>query len=270
MNTVLINDLIDKHGDTYLKCRGCSICNQIKRQAKERTPEQKFSHILTKGQDMTKSDIEFLLDNDIQRHVIRKALKMSNEEFFPMMNQLGLSKKKTLGAEEVAITQEKYMEYKAQGLNDTAIAKKIGMKQPTLSYYKKKWETPVQLKKETAPKPLQDKKEVATTEYESLKQQLAEKIKGELEKDSIIAKLEAKVQELEHLHNACEDVEKESARFRKERDNYLQQLLDTRDKLIRKDYLVENQANIIENTNKTLKLYEEENKYLKGLVKLWA
>jgi chromosome segregation ATPase len=117
---------------------------------------------------------------------------------------------------------------------------------------------------------LENQKERSIDEYEALKHQLAEKIKSESEKDSIISKLEAKVEELEHLHNACEDVEKESARFRKERDTYLQQLLDTRHKLHEKDYLVENQKDVIKNTRTTLESYERENKHLRALVREWA
>lgn len=181
-------------------------------------------------------------------------------------NQLGRVGKLTL-------TKESYQDLKAKGLTDAEIAKQFGVSPGTITYRRKQWfhteKKVVEEPKMVIPKPLPDKKECATSEYESLKQQISLLVKTSEQKQLIIEKLEAKVQELEHVHNACEDVEKESARYREERDNYLNQLLDTRDKLIRKDYLVENQADIIENTNKTLKLYEEENKHLKGLVKLW-
>lgn len=66
-----------------------------------------------------------------------------------------------------------------------------------------------------------------------------------------------------------EDIKSLIVKLEKQRDDYLNQLLDTRHKLIQKDYLVENQSNVIENTRKTLESYERENKHLRGLVKEW-
>lgn len=51
-----------------------------------------------------------------------------------------------------------------------------------------------------------------------------------------------------------------------ERDNYRNQLLDTRHELTEKDYTLENLKHSFENVSKTLKLYERENKALKELV----
>jgi valyl-tRNA synthetase len=183
-------------------------------------------------------------------------------------NQLGRVDKLTL-------TKESYQDLKAKGLTDADIAKQFGVSPGTITYRRKQWfqtEQKVVEQPEVTitPKPLPNKKESSTNEYESLKQQISLLVKTSEQKQLIIEKLEAKVQELEHVHNACEDVEKESARFRKERDTYLQQLLDARHKLHQKDYLVENQANVIENTRKTLERYERENKAFRELIALWV
>lgn len=67
-----------------------------------------------------------------------------------------------------------------------------------------------------------------------------------------------------------DNIEKYIQRLEEEKKSYLNQLLDTRHKLHEKDYTVENQKNVIENTRKALELCTEENKHLKGLVRLWA
>jgi hypothetical protein len=78
-------------------------------------------------------------------------------------------------------------------------------------------------------------------------------------KDKVIAKLE---KELEEVGETCKKI-------KQDRDNYLNQLLDSRDKLYRSDYQVQNQKKIIEDTKKTLERYEKENKALRELVGLW-
>jgi valyl-tRNA synthetase len=66
-----------------------------------------------------------------------------------------------------------------------------------------------------------------------------------------------------------DNVEKYIQRLEEDKNSYLNQLLDTRHQLFQKDYLVENQANVIENTRKTLESYERENKHLRALVREW-
>ena len=65
---------------------------------------------------------------------------------------------------------------------------------------------------------------------------------------------------IDELTNALE-AEKEANK------KYLEQLLDTRDRLVRQDYQVENSKRDIENFNKVLRKYEKENQVLKDLVK---
>lgn len=66
-----------------------------------------------------------------------------------------------------------------------------------------------------------------------------------------------------------DNVEKYIQRLEEDKNSFRDQLLNTRHELIQKDYLVENQADVIENTRKTLESYERENKHLRGLVKEW-
>lgn len=73
MDRVLINDLIEQHGDNYLECKGCNICSKIQTLIHERTPAEKFKHILVKGLDMTVNDIHFLLDNEVDKEDIKSS-----------------------------------------------------------------------------------------------------------------------------------------------------------------------------------------------------
>lgn len=182
-------------------------------------------------------------------------------------NQLGR-------VDELKLTKESYQDLKAKGLTDADIAKKFGVSPGTITYRRKQWFQTEQKVVEqpetvTTPKPLPTKKESSFDEYEALKQQLAEKVKSEKDKDTIIAHLEKKVSELEHLHMACDDVERESARYRKESNEWQEQYFGTLERLKKSDALVEGQAKVIEHTKKALELATRENEHLKGLVRLW-
>ncbi len=67
-----------------------------------------------------------------------------------------------------------------------------------------------------------------------------------------------------------EDIQNFIKKLEKERDSYLHQLLDSRDKLHTQDYQAENQAKVIEMTKTTLETYERENKALRALVREWV
>lgn len=67
-----------------------------------------------------------------------------------------------------------------------------------------------------------------------------------------------------------DNVEKYIQRLEEDKNSFRDHLLNTRHELIQKDYLVENQANVIENTRKTLESYERENQHLRGLVREWV
>lgn len=67
----------------------------------------------------------------------------------------------------------------------------------------------------------------------------------------------------------CNDKDKVIKELLTDRDNYKNQLLDTRHELVQKDYTLENQCDVIKSLGKTLERYENENKHLRGLLRLW-
>ena len=91
-----------KHAGTYGSCTGCAICDRIQqlRTQIDRPPEEKFKHILDKGEDMTTKDIKFLLENDVSQLDIQKQLGMPKGEFLKLIKRLGLRKKDLLNEKE--------------------------------------------------------------------------------------------------------------------------------------------------------------------------
>ena len=87
-----ISRLLDMHGECFVDCPGCDICKRIEELRKEidRSPEIKFKHILDKGQDMTKSEIKFLLENEVPKRVIREAVKMGGKTFYDLLKTWGI------------------------------------------------------------------------------------------------------------------------------------------------------------------------------------
>lgn len=56
--------------------------------------EKKINAILDKGSDMTKSDIEYLIGNEVPHRIIRKALNMHFAEFNAYVKNNALTRKK--------------------------------------------------------------------------------------------------------------------------------------------------------------------------------
>ncbi|WP_057766722.1 hypothetical protein [Cytobacillus praedii] len=283
---IRVTNLIDQHGESFTDCEGCHICNEIKNLRKELNKNgvpKGFKHILAKGEDMTRSDIATLLEGEVPKNEIKKALKINKDKFVELLRNFGLErgyeKKSDMGVVDVEITAKEYYSLKGKGMKDTEIAEKKGVNPNTLRNWKyhnrikafKKAEQP-KLKgnynSETKPT-----KEDQEAEYRQLINELSTALNDEKksgkEKDTLIEKLEAKVSELENIHAACDDVESEVASLKKERDNYRDQLLDTRDKLIKQDYVVENQKKSLEHAKTTLERYELENKHMRGLLSVW-
>jgi hypothetical protein len=75
------------------KCPGCPTCDEIKllRTQMVRDPKP-HKHILAKGQNMTKSDIGFLLEHGVKKRDLQKALHMGSNDFLKTMQDLGFSK----------------------------------------------------------------------------------------------------------------------------------------------------------------------------------
>lgn len=278
MNITLINDLIDNHGDTFTTCKGCHLCDQIKRLGTVQAPAEKFKHLLAKGQDMTKSDIELMLENEVQSKDIQKALGMNGTEFYKLFKNLGI-RRGSVG--DLCMPVEEYYQLKEEGLKDSEIAEIKGVKAYVLRNWKYKNGIKAGDVQAVTPRTRAPKKENKSAEYESLiaklKEQLSDKAKDiEAQNERIetqaklIEKLNNYIEEKENLNAACDDVETELDSVKEERDNYRSQLLETRDKLVRLDYAAENQKKIIEDTGKVLERYERENKALRALVRAWA
>ena len=214
--TLQVAYLIDDHGDTLSECPGCNICKQI---AKLKTqidpdPSVKYKHILDKGQDMTKSDIEYLLKKDVPKKYIYKALKMGSRTFFEMAEGWGIYKINRREVERVMgkfnLTQAEYNDHKAKGMSDDDIAKMAGVSNGTLGYHKKKW-LKAEVKART-PKLILAEGESSPSVHEDLVHDLSSKLRKAEKRNNL---LEEKVAELEeqikNLHVAAEDTEKEVA-----------------------------------------------------------
>lgn len=92
---IRLSNLIEEHGDSLNTCPGCEICSEINklRELINRNQVDRFQTILNKGQDMTKSEIELLLKNEVRRIDIKNALGMDWKDFKEMMKSLGLDSK---------------------------------------------------------------------------------------------------------------------------------------------------------------------------------
>ncbi|MCK6203952.1 hypothetical protein KZX50_00625 [Bacillus infantis] len=258
---ILINDLIDRHGDSFADCPGCYICAEVQvlRKRMDREPAERFKHILHKGPDMTKSDIIFLLENEVNRKDIRKALEMSADSFKEMMFSWGLTKKQQGDEEMAKLTQEEYQDLKAKGLTDKQIAERKGMSQPNVSMLKKKWfedtvKPDLAIVEVSESKGTRDDK---NTEYETLIAQLKDKLDSKdsviEEKDNLIGKLEAKIQDYVNLQAACGDVEEEAARLHQQH--------------VKDDAIIQNQKYQLGQYAKQVEELEEENATLKVLAR---
>ena len=213
--TLQVAYLIDDHGDTLSECPGCDICKRI---AKLKTqidpdPSVKYRHILDKGQDMTKSDIKYLLNKGVYSGTIRKATGMKKTAFVKMMEDLELLKfrrnkeRKPVG--KFNLTQAEYKDHKAQGKSDEDIAKAIGVSTATLAYHKKKWSQEI---KPRTPKLILAEGESSPSVHEDLVHDLSSKLRKAEKQNDLLEKKVAELEEqIKNLHAAAEDTEKEVA-----------------------------------------------------------
>lgn len=265
---IKIHDLLDKHGESFYQCKGCSICTELKslREPLVRDPAEKFKRILDKGQDMTKSDIELLIENGVQKQTIRKAVGMDKMAFLELIKNFGLNKK--WGEDMAKINLEMYKDLKAKGLTDKEIAKKVEIVPAYLSQMKKKWyqaeETELKavktvFKTNTIP---EDK----TAEYNQLINALRSDLKEAHdqmdEKDELVRKLQEKIQKYEHINAACEDVESELDSVREENKVLKKRVEELESAPLP---LISPQCDCIVKVNHL----QEENQAMRQLLKLW-
>ena len=268
--TLQVAYLIDDHGDTLSECPGCDICKRIAKLKIQIDPDPsvKYKHILDKGRDMTKSDIEYLLKKDVPKKYIYTALKMSSKTFCEMAERWGIHKINRREVERVMrkfnLTQAEYNDHKAQGKSDDDIAKLAGVSNGTLGYHKKKWGATQEVKKRT-PKLILAEGESSPSVHEDLVHDLSSKLRKAEKRNNL---LEEKVAELEeqikNLHVAAEDTEKEVAASQEYMEREQELMTDANVwKQQALQYKAEN-----ERLNKCLEEERQEKHYYKGVYTL--
>ncbi|WP_445506815.1 zinc-finger domain-containing protein [Niallia sp. 03190] len=273
--------------DKLIYCRDeCNVGKKLKvlgNQLDGDSRQKKIQNILSKGQDMTKSDIKKLLDYQVQKVEIRKALGMCNNSFFDMMTAFGFTKKRE-GVEEVAnskinMTVEQFVQWKyVEKLSYIAIGKKFGVGDAAIHYWKDKRKVEIEaalkaleMTKKEAVKitPKQDKNPEFDLVMNELANKLADTETALEEKEKLIKSLEAKVKELESVNAACADVEEEAVTLQNEvitlEDALSKEVELTRELTAR----LEEVTSKLEQRQKTSNFYEKENKALRSLVALW-
>lgn len=245
---IKINDLIDQHGGTFTKCPGCSTCTEIKKLQKllQENPEERFAHILQKGQDMTRSEIEFLIDNEVQNKVIRKHLGMTTNLYTQMLKNFGLSFEKNMkqkGVEEMAkITQEEYQDLKAKGMSNKAIAELKGVTPSYISFLIKQWKgndsekvtetTQQSVLEEDKPLEGECKQNSKQSEYEALVDELkAELVSRDGRIMELVGSLHAAQEHIDYLTACCEDLESEIEKARSKPSENVDYIMALQDRM---------------------------------------
>jgi hypothetical protein len=241
--TVRINDLIDQHGDTFTMCKGCSICKEINSLRKEMDNgdiPKAFRKILKKGKDMTKSDIAALIEGGVSKKQIRKALGFNSVQFSDLIKAFGFSRGYEKEEEELDLTAEQYLKMKEQGLKDDQIADRLGVK----AHYLRNWKYKNGIKAGRAPK-----------------QPVTEEVKPI---ESITTQTDKQAEYRQLINELSDSLNKERESV-KELENQIQSLTEERD-----HYRGRMMAGTVEeNLKKTIERYEEENKALRALVRIW-
>ncbi|WP_313798824.1 sigma-70 family RNA polymerase sigma factor [Cytobacillus sp.] len=217
----------------------------------------------------SKTQVEIANEIGCSQVHISRLLKKIREKY------LAYERGELTVTKSVKIMKSTYEDLKDKGYSDRLIAEKLGVSTATLYNHKLNWNTaPKQLdkaeKKASRTKP---SKEDQNAEYRQLIDELSTALNDEKksgkEKDVLIEKLEAKVSELESIHAACDDIESELTSLKEERDNYRDQLLNTRHELTQLDYSYENIKKENEKMIKSMALYETENMAMRELLRLW-
>jgi hypothetical protein len=138
-----------------------------------------------------------------------------------------------------------YRDYKAKGMKDRDIAKRKGLTPNRVSQLKKEWN-------EKAQKPVTSASE--TSEGKTMEEEI-------------------KAESAPFEEDRTTKLEFENEQLRKDNNNLVTNLMDSRDKVIKQDYVIENQKQALTNTRKVLEQYEDENRSLRTvvreLVKMW-
>lgn len=273
-------------------CGGCAVYKELRELGDGlQTGEygNEISRILAKGQDMTKTDIAYLLHEGVLKKEIRKALKMSSDDFTDLMISFGFSKrhpershknkKKGDGvkmeaqkqtAEPLDLTIDEYVGYVQAGMDDTAIREKKGFTKQQLYSWKnyRKHKINAALSKVSTVKETTIAVQPAPVESHDpapvLKPVLVAKPDDFTEGfAALVEEVKAKDGRIAALHAASDDIEKELDEVKQERDKLIKKVRDD-------SYLIENLGHdlvVLKGRNAEL---EEENVLLRKLVKQWA
>lgn len=214
-----INNLIDAHEGNYLKCKGCKQCKKIERlrSGLDREPAEKYADILAKGPNMTLSEIKRLVESEVQKKEIRKALEVNPEDFAEILKNLGLIRAKKAKEpeemKEMALTKEKLEKHLAAGLSTKEIADKEKVTTATVYSLKSQYG----LSKKRGEENPVEQLEVVKQE---VKKAAAENPAVEQELRELIARLEDEVGEHKinevFLNNTVKRLEEENELFAKE------------------------------------------------------
>ena len=166
-----IGHLQDKHPISSEVCPGCEICNEVEELGKLLKYSPKTQAILDKGEDITTSEIRYLLEREVDHADIANALAVNKDEFKILLNDFGIKRKRR----RIADVLEKNYEEMAKSMKDYKIAEELGIDLPVLKRWKE--EKYRMVKKEDYEK----LKKLGATEPEAAKQ-LGFKSKYEMNK----------------------------------------------------------------------------------------
>lgn len=132
-----IGHLEDQHKEKMIDgeyCRGCEICEEITKLSVHIKHSPNVAEILEKGEDMTKSEIKYLIDKQVDFEVIANALKTDVESFRELWKKWqGSEIKQRKVRTPVTITIDEYLKLSGSGLMDKEIAEKIGVSRQTIT-----------------------------------------------------------------------------------------------------------------------------------------
>ncbi|MFT8319325.1 MAG: zinc-finger domain-containing protein [Bacillus sp. (in: firmicutes)] len=254
--------------DKHIYCRKeCSVGKNLQKLGRwldEEAKERRIQNILSKGQNIKKSDIKKLKEYGVSDSKIQQALRKGVE---------------VVGKSKINMTVEEFVQWKhVKKFSYVEIGKKFGVGDAAIHMWKSKRAKEIEAAVKALDScetqtdkipPKQDKK----PEYDHAMKELATKLTNRetalVEKDKLIASLKAKVEELESISEACGDVEEETAGLREEvtslQDSLSKEIELTRELTARLEELTLR----LEQKQSTPDLYAEENKALRNLVRLW-
>lgn len=135
-----IGHLEDQHQRKQIEgeyCRGCEICEEITKLSVYVKHSPKVAEILEKSDRMKKSEIQYLIDKEVNIEVIAKALNKDPEAFKEEWKMWKGSKiKQRKDRSTIKMTVDEYLKLSGSGLMDKEIAEKIGVSRQTITNWK--------------------------------------------------------------------------------------------------------------------------------------